>query len=73
MNNIQKDLMKKVNYIIDSLLEVYTDAQCYQDDLDLTNKDDESTYYWLNSIMSAVDDTMQILSDYDADGKENYV
>lgn len=73
MNNIQKDLMKKVNYIIDSLLEVYTDAQCYQDDLDLTNKDDESTYYWLNSVMSAVDDTMQILSDYDADGKENYV
>ena len=73
MNNIQKDLMKKVNYIIDSLLEVYTDAQGYQDDLDLTNKDDESTYYWLNSIMSAVDDTMQILSDYDADGKEKYV
>ena len=65
--------MKKVNYIIDSLIEVYTDAQGYQDDLDLTNKDDESTYYWLNSIMSAVDDTMQILSDYDADGKENYV
>lgn len=65
--------MKKVNYIIDSLIEVYTDAQCYQDDLDLTNKDDESTYYWLNSIMSAVDDTMQILNDYDADGKENYV
>ena len=73
MNNIQKDLMKKVNYIIDSLLEVYTDAQGYQDDLDLTNKDDESTYYWLNSIMSAVDDAMQILNDYDADGKENYV
>ena len=73
MNNIQKTLMKKVNYIIDSLIEVYTDAQGYQDDLDLTNKDDESTYYWLNSVMSAVDDTMQILSDYDADGKENYV
>lgn len=73
MNNIQKTLMKKVNYVIDSLLEVYTDAQCYQDDLDLTNRDDESTYYWLNSIMSAVDDAMQILNDYDADGKEKYV